>query len=172
MFYKIQASHTYDTKLSRYVDCISKYCRSSEFQYLTNEPRCWEVSLHENFQFWDYYCIDNVVPLFSDWLWCKIMEFGNTDGLYIIPVTISYSGEKRQYYVAIPPRIYCIDRLNTTLHCDNGIWYADNIVISQKNVGRYNLFKIAGIDDDNIYCSETLAKMLLGISQNYNIVKI
>lgn len=171
-FYKIQTKHTYDKILYEYVHSFSEYCRKSEFQYLMHTEQCWKIPSDRNFEFTDFCYINNEVPLFSRWAWDMITAYGNTDGIFVIPVRISYQGEEYQYYIAVPPRIYCLDGRKTVLKQYGGIYRAENIVISLKETGRYNIFKIAETDDDSIYVKRVIADKLLEISDDFIIIKV
>ncbi len=172
MFYKLQTKHTYDEVLYEYVRYFSEYCRKSEFQYLTHNEQYWKIPSDSNFEFTDFYYINNEVPLFSTWAWDRVTAYGNTDGIFVIPVRIFYRGEEQLYYITIPPRIYCIDERKTVLKRDRGVYHAENIVISPKETGRYNVFRIAGIDDDNIYIKQIIADKLSEISDDFIIIQI
>ncbi len=172
IFYKIQAEHIYDGLLYDYVRSFSEYCRKSEFQYLTHSEQYWKIPSDREFGFNDFYYINNEVPLLSRWVWDRLTVCRNTDGIFIIPVKIFYQGEERQYYIAVPSRIYCLDRRKTVLRPSGAVYHAENIVFSTKETGRYNLFKIAGTDDDNIYSTQIIADKLSEISDDFIIIKI
>lgn len=172
MFFKLQTEHIYDELLYDYVRSFSEYCRKSEFQYLTHSEQQWKIPAESEFEFRDFYYINNEVPLLSRWAWDGITSCGNTDGIFVIPVRIYYQGEERQYYITVPSRIYCLDERKTVIRRYGRVYQAENITFSPKETGRYDIFKIAGIDDNNIYLSQKLKYKLSEISDDFIIIKI
>lgn len=172
MFYRLQTEHIYDEVLYEYVRSFSEYCRKSEFQHLTHSERYWEIPSESNFEFTDFFYINNEVPLFSSWAWDRITACGNTDGIFVIPVRIFYRGEEHQYYIAVPPRIYCLDERKTVLKKYGEVYHAENTVISPEETGRYNVFRVAETDDDNIYIKHIIADKLSKISDDFIIMKV
>lgn len=171
IFYKLQSEHTYDGILYNYVRPFSEYCRKSEFQHLDCSEQRWEIPSENRFEFTDFFYINNEVPLFSRWAWDRVTSYGDTESIFVIPVKISYHGEEQQYYIAVPPCIYCLDERMTVLKKNGEFYHAENIVISPKETGRYNMFKIAGTDDRSIYIKKVIADGLSGISDDFIIIE-
>lgn len=72
------------------------------------------------------------------------------------------------YWILIPPRIDCIDFQNSELIADfdvNNVTYlpiynVKKLSIDPERVGRFEVFKILGINDNNIFISEKLKIIL------------
>lgn len=147
MFYKLQCSHAADALLSRFTEKIEKYCFSSEFQFLSRETLVWNIPAEKPFTFQEFYYINNAVPVFDRQLWEKISAFSGTDGVFVIPLEIIHCGERHYFYVAVPPRIKCLDSQGRIL---------------RRNAGRYRMFRTEDSGSSDIFITEHIYALLKG----------
>ena len=80
-------------------------------------------------------------------------------------------GIRETFWMMIPPRLECLDTERSIFdgnwHFEDGLiprLRADKIVVDVSRLGRYKIFKIAGLLDDNVYLTEELCQYLKGKS--------
>lgn len=161
MFFEITAKKNYDNLLEPYFSDIAEHCGASQFQHLTkNELKI--VLKTDSFDFPDFLLIKDSVPLFSDYLFNSIRTLDNTDNIFTRSVIIEQNGESEHYIMAVPSRIDCLNLEDSALQsCEEG-FYAYSIAINGDAVGRYEMFKIWGIKNPNIYITTKMKKVLEG----------
>lgn len=164
-FYALKAGKSYDFVVDENLEEIFKHCRNSEFQFLSREP-IKIISEDKQFEFCEFYMIANVMPVFSDYFFCRLNPDDYADSLFIKPVIISSFGESHNYVMGLPRRINCIDPYRLESVRTDGK-SNDKLIIS-KYTGRFNIFKVYGISDDNIYVSQRLKNLIDNIAP-YNV---
>lgn len=160
VFYTIEAS----INVKEYVSVkegmreYERYCQMSEFQFINKEPITIEVDKDSGKIFQDF-IYDKGVPVISDSLKEFLVETGVDYLLFKkIILTKSQLGIEEIYWLALPPRINCLNRDESDI--DEELNFADEIVINEDKVGRYELFKIAGVTNLDIIISQKLAEAL------------
>lgn len=159
-FYTIEAS----TNVKDYVSVkegmreYEKYCQMSEFQFINKSPITVEVDKDSGKIFQDF-IYDKGVPIISDSLKEFLAEAG-VDYLFFKKVVLTKAqlGIEEVYWLALPQRINCLNRDESDI--DEELNFADEIVINEDKVGRYEAFKLAGVTNLDIIISQNLAEAL------------
>lgn len=137
---------------------FAKACQMSEFQFLDSKPLSIEVDDDSGKLFQDF-IYDKGVPLISDRMKDCFDELNIDYLLYKkIILTKSKFGVEEIYWLALPPRINCLNRDKSEI--DDELNVADEIVINDDKVGRYDIFKLAGVGNLEIIITEKLADRL------------
>ena len=137
---------------------FAKACQMSEFQYLDAETIFIEVDFDSGRIFQDF-IYDKGVPVISD----EMKEYLDTLGVdYLlykkIILTKQQLGIEEVYWLALPPRINCLNREESEI--DEMLNVAEKIVIIEDKVGRFEIFKLAGVGNLEIMLSENMAQAL------------
>ncbi len=159
-FYTIEAS----TNVEEYVSVkdgmkgYEKHCQMSEFQYFDADPITVEIDKDSGKIFQDF-IYDRGVPLISDSLKSCLDELGADYLLYKkVILTKAALGVEELYWLALPQRINCLNRDESDI--DEELNLADEIVINEDKVGRYEVFKLAGVTNLEIIISTRIAEAL------------
>lgn len=170
-YYTVEAS----TNVAEYVSVkegmksYEKHCQMSELQYFNTDPITVEVDKDSGKIFQDF-IYDRGVPIVSDSLKECLDELGVDYLLYKkIILTKSKLGIEELYWLALPQRINCLNRDESDI--DEELNFADEIVINEDKVGRYEIFKLAGVTNLDIIVSKKVAdafkqKKYLGLHIN------
>lgn len=125
-------------------------CERSEFQFLDREPMSVEISRDGGTEFPDFIISEGRIPLVSERLREALLALG-ADYLFWKPVNLTFApmGFNEPYWLALPPRIDCLDRDECDIEEDgsNGpSWekrhYARRITILENMIGNYRIFKL------------------------------
>ena len=137
---------------------IAKPCQLSEFQFFDANPIKIEVDDSSGRVFQDF-IYDNGVPLISDRM-KECLALLGVDYLFYkkILLTKRNLGVGEIYWLALPPRINCLNRDESEI--DELLNVADEIVINDDKVGRYEVFKLAGVGNLEIIISKKIASAL------------
>lgn len=159
-YYRLEAS----MNVSEYVSVkegtkdFAKACQMSEFQFFDSKPISIEVDDDSGKIFQDF-IYDKGVPLVSDRMKECFDEIGIDYLLYKkIILTKPKLGIEEIYWLALPPRINCLNRDESEI--DEMLNIADEIVINNDKVGRYDIFKLAGVGNLEIIVTEKVAARL------------
>jgi len=160
VFYNLSAS----TNVKEYISVkegMKKYeiaCQMSEFQFLDTKPITVEVDNDSGKVFQDF-VYDNGVPIISDalkdYLCCRGIDYLMYKKMIL---TKSQLGIEELYWLALPPRINCLNKEKSRII--DFLKLAEKIVINEDRVGRYEIFKLAGVTNLDIIISENLAEAL------------
>lgn len=74
-----------------------------------------------------------------------------------------------RFWIVVPPRIDCVDMSKCEINLDsydylNGIipmFECENILLSEKLIGRFTMFKVLGVLDNNIYVTNNLNEEMM-----------
>lgn len=133
------------------LDCLKWPCRKSAFQLLDNDPLAVEISEGGGTEFPDFILHLGVIPLVSERLKQVFLALELNNLLYKpIDLVCSYLGLCERYWLALPPRIDCLDWRACVLEEDSdptcGFWArlhrVRKIVIDDSKVGHYRIFKL------------------------------
>lgn len=131
-----------------------KSCDNSEFQYLDKTPI--DIEIEENGGvFPDFiYAEYNSIPLISMRL-KNLFDAINVDNLFYKQINLVEKnlGLKEVYYLALPPKIDCLD--NSKLELDF-LDHAENIFIDESCTGNYQIFKLSGVNNNEIIVTDFL----------------
>lgn len=140
------------------LEYLSRPCSMSEFQYLDKTVVYWELDKDSGTVCQDF-IYENGIPLISERLKEFFDGFG-IDNLFYKKVILQKkdTGMEEPYYLALPPRINCLDFEKSEI--DEVLNAADEIVIQGDKVGRYDIFKLAGVTNTEIIVTGKLASAL------------
>ena len=153
------------------LSAIKDACRKSEIQYLDREKIIIAASESGGTEFPDL-IVYEYMYLFSDEVIKQIKkEIEQYVFLKPIEITCDIIGKKELYWLIVPPRIDCLDLDNSEIEdewdFDLGIipvLHCKKIRIDDQLVGNFEIFKIAGIDDNNIYINENIKNKIMDIN--------
>ena len=159
-YYVIEASKNVEEYVS-VIDSTASFvkpCQMSEFQFFDTKPISLEVDADSGKVFQDF-MYDKGVPIISDRLKECFEDLG-VDYLFYkkILLTKQNLGVEEIYWLAIPPRINCLNREESDI--DEVLNVADEIVINEDKVGRYEVFKLSGVGNLEIIVSSKIADVL------------
>lgn len=134
-------------------------CRRSEFQYVDKSLKELALDEFSGSQLADFiYSEKNNVPLISERL---KREFDRLDirNLFYQRVNLvrKFGNLYETYWLAIPPRIDCLRKDQCIIDELN---HAETIVIEEEKVGNYEIFKIAGLNNNEIIVTKKLKEMI------------
>lgn len=140
------------------LEYLSRPCSMSEFQYLDKTAVYSELDKDSGTVCQDF-IYENGIPLISERLKEFFDGFG-IDNLFYKKVILQKKGTGMEelYYLALPPRINCLDFEKSEI--DEVLNAADEIVIQTNKVGRYDIFKLAGVTNTEIIVTGRLALAL------------
>lgn len=135
-------------------------CRASEFQFLDHAPLECSLSDSGGVEFPDFLLYGDCVPLVSE-KFRQLLDGLGVDNLYYKKIILAAPelGLKEYYWLALPPRIDCLDREESEIEVQSSRYrppeewrrYAERIVINPAMVGNYKIFKLPqGFDNDDI----------------------
>ena len=146
---------------------LEKGCLNSEFQFLNHDAI--EVELGEGGLYFPDHIIYGCIPLISDKLY-SFLQKQQIDYLFYKPVRLTYSdvGISEQYWLALPPRINCLDMDSSEVIQEDNEYLDESelmrevrkIVIIPSQLGRYNIFRLANVVNDEIIVTEEFKEML------------
>lgn len=147
---------------------IQEACKKSEIQFLSRGKSCIGTLDTGGTEFPDLIVSGNVY-LFSD----DIIRPVKSDiewYVYLKPVEIvcDVVGKKELYWLVVPPRIDCLDLDRSAIEYDWDfdlgivpILHCKKAVIDEQLAGSFKIFKVAGVDDNNIYVEEELMRKMM-----------
>lgn len=137
---------------------MEKACQMSEFQFLDKKSISMEADKDSGRIFQDF-IYDKGVPIISDRMKDCLDSLG-VDYLFFKKVLITKKkiGIEEVYWLALPPRINCLNREESEI--DEMLDVAEEIVINDDKVGRYEIFKLGGVGNLDIILSGNVADVL------------
>ena len=150
------------------VSNIKNPARTSEIQYLNKEKIKMDISDDGGLEFPDLIYHEGI--MFASDRFKRFLDSKNIDYLFWKPVEISSEkfGKHEKFWVMVSPRIDCLDVSLSKIadrdwNFDNGMLLqleAEKIVIDPAHIGNFQIFKILGINDNNIYVTKELYEQL------------
>ena len=150
-------------------------CINSEFQFLDRQPLDVELSETEGgLVFPDFILAgpDGCIPLMSEKM-KRLMEQNSVDNLFYKRVYLTFAsvGIREPYWLALPPRINCLDFENIKkeemieedvegLMPWERMREVNVIKIISSNVGNYKVFRLAEVVNQHIIVTEDLKNAL------------
>lgn len=169
-FYKMYAENSVEDYAypSEDIEALNEKqaCFKSAFQHLDHEPVECDISEESGLEFADFITTSGI-PLISA-RFRRLLDRLEVDNLFYKPVTLTCEelGRREQYYLALPPRINCLDMERSELEPDvepseciwpeMASWEATKVVILPADVGNYKIFKIAGVLNNDIFVTEEI----------------
>lgn len=139
----------------------------SEYQFLDRKPVRFDISEDGGLELPDVILQENVWFI-SDKVKDTLDNYGVDYVFYKkAEIVCDKFGIFENYWIFVPPRIDCLDIDESDL--DNEWDFHDGIIpnigfrkitISSGRIGRYEIFKIMGIDDYNIYITPHMFEVL------------
>lgn len=147
---------------------LERGCLNSEFQFLDKTPLSVEISEDGGIYFPDF-ILSGTIPLVSTSIKRTLDKFG-VDYIFYKPVQLTCSelGRAENYFLALPPRINCLDLQKSIVEVEENkfilplelIREATKICIAENQIGRYDIFKLAGVVNQEIIVTERLKNVL------------
>lgn len=153
---------------------ISKYripSMKSELQYIDKNEITMGISVNGGFEVPDIISKDGITFISNRFK--QAFDEEHIDYLFYKKVNIisDLFGIHETFWILIPPRIDCLDldesKIDFNWDYENGLipmFQAEKIVILKKMLGRFEVFKIAGIQDNNIYLTEKVCNKLRSLN--------
>lgn len=165
VYYQLDSLHAVSDyiKIGDALYAFGEACCTSEFQHLDRKPVTVEVA-DESGNVCQDFILENHVPLISERVKAIFDECG-VDNLFYkkVVLTKEETGMKEIYWLALPPRIDCLNRRKSEFDGEDEIHSrASKIVISDRKVGNYKIFKLPNLRNDEIIITEDLAGALRG----------
>ena len=149
-------------------DELMEACLNSEFQYLNHEPIESEISEDGGLEFPDF-VISGCVPFISD-KFKRLFDDLKVDNLFYKPIIFTFNslGIKEYYYLALPPRINCLNWDESDVQTEENEFLtkrelmqeAEKIVINDHAVGNYKIFKLANVTNQEIIVTEEIKNVI------------
>ena len=143
---------------------LERGCLNSEFQFLDSAPIAVEISDDSGVHFPDF-ILHGSIPLVSAAV-KRVLENCGVDYVFYKPVQLTDSniGEAENYWLALPPRINCLDFERSKISVEDNdfaapselLREAEKIFIAENQIGRYDIFKLAGVVNQEIIVTEKL----------------
>ena len=132
-------------------------CLKSEFQYLYHSVISVEVDEGSGEIFQDFVYMYGVL-LISERL-KNLFDSLDIDYLFYKRVLLTKKniGKEEVYWLTVPERIDCLDKENSEIKASR---YVESIKIEEDRTGRYEIFKLAGVKNEEIIISERIATAL------------
>ena len=150
------------------INILEKGCWQSEFQFLDHSPLDVEISDDSGIYFPDI-ILKNSIVLISSGI-KNIFDKMKTDYVFYKPIRLIYSelGRAENYFLAVPPRINCLDISRSIIEVEENeftlpteiLCEAKKICIAENKIGRYDIFKLAGVVNQEIIVTEKLRNAL------------
>lgn len=136
---------------------IKRGCMNSEFQFLDHKEISVELDLEYGVEFPDLIMAEQYIPLISDKM-RERFDYWGIDNLFYkrINLKISELEIEEIYWLALPPRIDCLDPEEAF---DREFQVCVKIAIIGNRVGNYDIFKLQG-GNDEIILTQRLKELL------------
>ena len=159
-------------KPGKSLQVLERGCLNSEFQFLDKSPLTVEISEDGGLQFPDF-LLCGCIPLASS-RFKEVLDCFGVDYLFYKQIRLVFPplGIHSVYWLALPPRIQCLDLKKSMIDIEDNefilpyekIREAKKIAINEDETGRYHIFKLAGVVNQDIIVTETLKNVLSGSS--------
>lgn len=147
---------------------LERACINSEFQFLDKSPLTVEISDEGGLHFPDF-ILSGIIPLISTPVKRVLENFG-VDYVFFKPIQLTARelGRVENFWLALPPRINCLDWERSIIEMENNkfappidlMHEAKTFFIDKHQIGRYNIFKLAGVVNQEIIVTESLKDAL------------
>ena len=131
-------------------------CLTSEFQYIPAGTERLEVTAGT--ELYDFSLVNEFIPVISKRM-KEIFEKLGVDNLYYKKILLDYYGQEEEYWLALPPRIKCVDP-----DCADDDFEAFGDIhdarILDDRVGNYQMFKLSGVGNQEIVIRKNLKQQL------------
>lgn len=158
MFYELQQKKSEFYVKVRVPPEIKHGAIDSEFQFLDHKEMTIELEDCYGTDFPDFIMAENYVPMISERLKQRFDSWG-IDNLFYKRIRLKMSDYdiEEQYWLALPPRIDCLDPERSF---DKDLGICTRIFILPDKVGNYDIFKLKD-GNDAIVITERLKDLLV-----------
>lgn len=161
-FYRITAGQAEEYAVpGEGIKTLERGCERSEFQFLTHTPLNVALSENSGLEFPDFLCRFQI-PLISD-AFKRVLDGAGVDNLFYkaILLTDDTIGTQERYWLALPPRIRCLNRrASTFVDAGVGLPKAEKIVVNPSKVGNYKIFCIEEVVNRDIIITADLKEKI------------
>ena len=136
---------------------LTRGCERSEFQFLTREPLQADLSEDSGLEFPDFLCRFQIALISDEFK--KVLDGAGVDNLFykVVMLTDKTIGTQERYWLALPPRIRCLNRSQSTfVEPEATLPKAEKIVINPSKVGNYKIFCIEEVVNRDIIITADL----------------
>ena len=147
---------------------LERACLNSEFQFLDKAPLNVEISDEGGLYFPDF-ILSGTIPLISTAV-KRVFESFGVDYVFFKPINLTSTelGRNENFWLALPPRINCLDWERSIIETEDNkfappielIREAKKFFIDENQIGRYDIFKLAGVVNQEIIVTEKLKDAL------------
>lgn len=152
------------------LDILEKGCRKSEFQFLDRNPLRCSLSENGGYEFPDLLIHQKCMPLISETM-RQILDRAGVDNLFYKQIMLEDGllDIREPYWLALPPRIDCLDLENCLIRDRSGdlgsagksLLNVFQIAIDSGKVGNYQIFRLpAAYENQEIIVTENLRDIL------------
>ena len=172
-FYTVKAFGAVEEfiKIDTGLNVIKDACRKSEIQYLDRKIITIAASESGGIEFPDLIIYEDMYLFSNDVIDQIKKEIEEYVFLKPIEITCDVIGKKELYWLIVPPRIDCLDLDNSEVEDEWDfelgiipVLHCKKTRIDEKLVGNFEVFKIAEIDDNNIYINENIKNKIININ--------
>ncbi len=147
----------------RVPDELKRGCRYSEFQFIDPEITVLTADPESGNSLPDFICDgSNDVPLISERM-KSVFDSLNVRYIFYQRIRIikNSDGLSENYWLAVPPKIDCLDRDKMDKSDIDEMWNkAQKMVIDRDKTGYCDIFKISGVENRDIIISSRLKNAL------------
>ena len=166
MFYGLDAAHEISDYLNldfnkSYFEELSGPCNASEFQFL--DKKILKIELDDTIETSRVIIPDFIyergIALISE-RFKNFLDECIVDYIFYKKIILSKTdcGWEEIFWLAIPPRINCLDFDKSEI--SHFLHHAEKICINPKRIGCYKIFKISGVSNVDIILTEDMAEKI------------
>ncbi len=174
MYYRMFAEECIEDYVRPAEDILAleKGCIASEYQFINRDALRIEADERGGVIFPDLIScgVDGCIVLASRRFWDVLVDL-EIDNLFkkdAITISVTPLGRQAYYRLLLPPRINCLDteeselieKVFSSFIPELSVWRAKKITIASSAVGRYHIFRIAGISNQDIIVTERVKEAL------------
>lgn len=140
---------------------LTRGCERSEFQFLNHQVLSVPLAENSGLAFPDFLCSAQI-PLISD-KFKRVFDDSGIDNLFYKPILLTDEtiGLRERYWLALPPRIRCLNRqASRFVEDDAALPKATKIVINPSKVGNYQIFCLEEVVNRDLIVTEWLKEKI------------
>ena len=147
---------------------LERGCVNSEFQFLDRKPLEVEIS-EEGGKYFPDFILYRSIPLISQGI-RRVLDSFKVDYVFFKPIRLTCAelGLAENYWLALPPRINCLNLSKSKVEIEDNEFLmpnelmctAEKISVAPSKIGRYEIFKLAGVVNQEILVTEKLRDAL------------
>lgn len=164
-FYQMVAGESPDiVEPGENIMALKPVCLTSAFQLMDRKPISVEIVPPERTVIFPDFILYQSIPLISDKFY-HLLQRMEVDYLFYKPVLLTWTEECRSepYFLALPPRLRCLDMEKSIFaeaDDDEPLKDAERMVIRTSSIGRYEIFKVADVVNQEIIVTKSMKCVL------------